>query len=315
VRPLTRAAWIGASIGLCNLSFSSAALVTAQSRDEGQYTIGVDVDLVVFNVTVTDSKGRHVSGLKVSDFRVLEESRPQEIKLFSAEDVPASVGLILDNSGSMRNKRDEVAKSALAFADASNAQDELFVINFNEKVYLGLPAALPFTNDLVQIRSAILRTPPAGQTALYDALVLGVEHLKKGTRDRKALLVLSDGGDNASRRRLDDVLRTAQQSSATIYTIGIYDENDMDRNPGVLRKIAASSGGRAYFPRSLKDLERVWRDIAGGIRSQYTIGYHSNSPKRDGALRKVRIGAGRNGGGLRVTTREGYVAPLDRQIP
>jgi len=191
----------------------------------------------------------------------------------------------------------------------------MFVVKFNENVYLTLPPSIPFTNDLDQIRSALLRTSPAGLTALYDALAVGIEHLKNGTRDRKALVVLSDGGDNASHRRLDDVLQIAKQSSATIYTIGIYDDTDLDRNPGVLRKIADLSGGRAYFPDSLNDLEQVWQDIAGRIRHQYTIGYHSSNPTRDGRFRNVRITAGRNGGqGLRVTTRDGYLAPADKSI-
>jgi Ca-activated chloride channel homolog len=138
--------------------------------------------------------------------------------------------------------------------------------------------------------------------------------LKTGARDRKALVVLSDGGDNASRRRLDDVLQMVQRSSAAIYTIGIYDDTDLDRNPSVLRKIAQVSGGRAYFPKSLRDLERVWRDIAGGIRSQYTIGYHPSNPNRDGMFRKVKITATGNGRDLRVTTRDGYFAPADKSI-
>jgi len=267
-------------------------------------------------VTVTDGKGRHVSGLKASDFQILEENRLQDIKLFNAEDVPANVGLVIDNSGSMRDKSADVAKAALAFADASNSEDEMFVVKFNERVYLGLPPSIPFTNDPNPIRSALLRTAPNGLTALYDALVVGIEHLKTGTRDRKALVVLSDGGDNASRHSLNGLLEIAQQSSATIYTIGIYDDSDMDRNPRVLRKIAALSGGRAYFPDSLDDLEQVWRDIAGGIRNQYTIGYFSRNPNRDGTFRKVKITARLNGGrGLRVTTRDGYLAPATNSIP
>jgi Ca-activated chloride channel family protein len=291
--------------------FSGSAPVPAQEgRDGGRYTIAVDVDLVLFNVTVTDGKGRHISGLAASDFHVYEENHLQDITLFNAEDVPASVGFVIDNSGSMRNKRDVVAKAALSFANASNSEDEMFVVNFNENVYLGLLPSIQFTNDLKQIHSALLQTAPGGMTALYDALAMGIEHLKTGTRDRKALIVLSDGGDNASRRRLDDVIHIGQRSSATIYTIGIYDETDLDRNPRVLRKIAELSGGRAYFPDSLDDMEQVWRDIAGAIRSQYTIGYHSSNPNRDGMFRKVRITAGRNGGhGLRVTTRDGYFAP------
>jgi Ca-activated chloride channel family protein len=306
---------VSAFIGL-SISVSAAAPLPAQQGPErGQYTIAVDVDLVIFNVTVTDGKGRHVSGLKPSDFRVLEENRVQDIKLFNAEDVPVSVGLIIDNSGSMRNKRADVVKAALIFAGASNPDDEMFIVNFNEKVYLGLLPSIRFSNDLNQLRSALLQTAPAGLTALYDALAVGIEHLKTGTRDRKALVVLSDGGDNASRRSLDDVLQIAQRSSATIYTIGIYDESDADRNPRVLRKIAQLSGGRTYFPDSLNDLEQVWRDIAGGIRSQYSIGYHSSNPDRDGRFRRVKITASRGGRGLRVTTRDGYVAPANTSIP
>jgi Ca-activated chloride channel family protein len=312
VRSLILSALISLFIGS-----SSAALVSAQQdRDEGQYAIAVDVDLVVFNVTVTDSRGRHVSGLKAGDFHIYEENRLQEIELFNAENVPASVGLVIDNSGSMHNKRVEVAKAALAFASASNSDDEMFVVNFNENVYLALPPSIPFTNDLARIRSALLQAAPVGLTALYDAIARGIEHLKTGTRYRKALVVLSDGGDNASRRPLDDVLQIAQRSSATIYAIGIYDETNRDRNPRVLRKIAELSGGRAYFPDSLDDLERVWTDIAGAIRSQYTIGYHSSNLNRDGMFRKVKITASRNGGPvLRITTRDGYFAPAAKSIP
>jgi Ca-activated chloride channel family protein len=302
-------------LGSLSISLPAAAPIPArlsvqQGRDEGQYTIGVDVDLVVFNVAVTDGKGRHVSGLKASDFHIYEENRLQDIKLFNAEDIPATVGLIIDSSGSMISKRDDVTKAALAFANASNPDDEMFVVKFNENVYLSLPPSIPFTNDLEQIRSALLRNSPAGLTALYDALAVGIEHLKGGTRERKALVVLSDGGDNASHHQLDDVLQIAKRSSATIHTIGIYDDSDLDRNPGVLRKIAQLSGGHAYFPDSLSDLGQVWEDIAGRIRHQYTIGYHSGNPTHDGRFRNVKITAGKNGGqGLRVTTRDGYLAP------
>jgi len=307
VRPLILLAFIS----LWWINLPGAALGPAGSgRAKEQYTMAVDVDLVVFNVTVTDGKGRHVSGLKVSDFHIHEANGLQKITLFNAEDVPASVGLIIDNSGSMSNKSADVAKAALAFANASNSEDEMFVVNFNERAYLALPPSIRFTNELDEIRSALLRTAPAGLTALYDALVVGIEHLKTGTRYRKALVVLSDGGDNASLRRLNDVFQIAQQSSATIYTIGIYDNTNEDRNPQVLRNIARLSGGRAYFPSSLNDLEQVWRDIAGAIRSQYTIGYYSTNPDRDGMFRKVKITVGRNASrrDLRVTTRDGYLA-------
>ena len=282
-----------------------------QDRDGGDFSISVNVNVALFNVSVTDSRGRHVSGLKASDFRVLENGRPQEIQLFSAEDVPATIGLVMDNSGSMRTKRSDVQRAAIAFVGASNPADELFLVSFNEKVRLGLPQELRFTSDLGQVQFALQQMTPGGLTALYDATAFALEHLKTGTRDRKALVVLSDGGDNASHRKLDDVLEISRRSTATVYTIGIYDENDPDRNPRVLRKIAESSGGRAYFPRTLANLDEVWRDIAGEIRSQYTIGYvPKKSGSGDGTYRSVKIVANQNGGkSLSVTTREGYVLP------
>ena len=288
---------------------AGAALVSAQEgRGEPQLQVALDVDLVVFNVTVTDRRGRSIQGLQRTDFHIDEDGRAQDVALFDANDVPASVGLIVDNSGSMADKRTEVIDAALAFVAASNPRDEMFVVNFNEHAYMGLP--VPFTSDARQIHAALLQRPPTGLTALYDALALGIDHLKAGTRDRKALVVLSDGGDNASHRSLDEVLLNARQSDATIYTIGIYDETDRDQDPRTLRKIGDLSGGHAYFPRALDDLERVWRDIAGGIRNQYTVAYHSSNPARDGAFRKVRITAGRNGKrDLRVAARDGYFAP------
>ena len=293
--------------GLMGLLTASAP--AQQGRDGGQFTISVNVDLAVFNLTVTDKAGRHISGLKATDFRVYEEGKLQDIKLFGAEDAPASVGVIIDNSGSMRDKRLAVTRAALAFVNASNPADEMFLVRFNERVYFGLPSATKFTSDLAQMRSALLLTTPFGMTALYDALSAGIDHLKAGTRDRKALVLLSDGGDNASHQPLDEVLQSALRSNATIYTIGIYDESDDDSNPGVLRKIAQISGGRAYFPKSLDNLEQVWRDIADGIRSQYTIGYSSNNPNHSGGFRKVRIVATRNPHEtLKVTTRAGYLA-------
>jgi len=291
-------------------SLLAGVLVTAQQgRDEEHLTFAVNVDLVVINATVTDGRGRHVAGLTAADFTVSEAGRAQAITLFHAGDAPASIGLVLDNSGSMLDKRADVATAATAFVRARHPDDEMFVVNFNEQASLGLPAAVRFTSDIGMLRSALLKAP-AGLTALYDALAVGLAHVSTGTRDRKALVVLSDGGDNASTRSLDAVVQLARQSSATVYTIGIYDETNRDRNPRALRRIAALSGGRAYFPDEASDLEQVWGDIAGAIRSQYTIGYHSTNPARDGAFHTVAITAARKGERrLRVAAREGYLAP------
>jgi Ca-activated chloride channel homolog len=292
------------------LSVLGTPVPVRQDRDGGDFSISVNVGIALFNVSVSDSKGRHVSGLKASNFHVLENGRSQEIQLFSAEDVPATIGLVMDNSGSMRTKRTDVQRAALAFVNASNPADELFLVTFNENVRMGLPDKLRFTSDPGQFQFALMQMTPGGRTALYDATAAALEHLKSGTLDRKALVVLSDGGDNASRRKLDELLEISRHSTATLYTIGIYDENDPDRNPRVLRKIAESSGGHAYFPKSPAQLDEVWREIAGEIRSQYTIGYVPSRNNGGGTYRSVKIVATQNGGkSLNVDTREGYVLP------
>ncbi len=315
MRALVLTALIGLLLGPPQEAVPVPSGASAQDGDRGQYTIAVDVDLVVFNVSVTDSKGRQVAGLKATDFRILEEGRLQEIKTFSTNEVPATIGLIIDNSGSMMNKRADVVNAALVFVGESHPEDEMFAVNFNENVFLGMPPSIPFTSERARMRSALVRNAPMGLTALYDALALGIEHVSRGTRDRKALVVLSDGGDNASRHSLDDVLEIAKRSNATIYTIGIYDETNRDRNPRVLRKISDLSGGKAYFPGSLGTMERVWRDIASAIRGQYTIGYHSDNPGRDGLFRKVKVTVDPNKGrGLQVATRDGYFAPTGSPV-
>src|SRR5438874_3659957 len=272
-----------------------------------QFTISVDVDLVVFNVTVLDGTRRPVPGLTADSFHIYEDGREQRIRIFQPEDTPATVGLVIDNSGSMSNKRRDVVTAALEFIGASQHDDEMFVVDFNRKAWLGLPDSMPFTNNLSELRATLLQTRTEGTTALYDALELSLNHLKEGTRQRKALVLLSDGGDNASVARLDDVLRMAQQSSATIYCIGIYDPFAKDKNPSVLRKIAKVTGGESYFPTSSADLREIWPRIAGAIRGQYTIAYISSSPSHDGFYRNVKITArDKRGKTLEVRTRPGY---------
>ena len=273
-----------------------------------QYTLSVDVDLVVFNVTVLDNDGRPVSGLTEKDFHIYEDGREEKIKIFQPEDTPASVGLVIDNSGSMTNKRNDVVNAAREFVNASHPEDEMFIVDFNRKAWLGLPPSLVFTTDRSQLRATLSETRAEGTTALYDALKLAIEHLKDGSRQRKALVLLSDGGDNASESKLDDVLKMAQQSSATIYCIGIYDLYQKDRNPGVLKKIAKVTGGEAYFPTTLTGLHAIWPQIAGAIRGQYTLGYVSTNASRDGGYRKVKITATAKRKLLDVRTRPGYEA-------
>jgi len=274
-----------------------------------QFTLSVDVDLVVFNVTVLGRDGRPVTGLAETDFRIFEDGTAQTIKIFQPEDTPSTVGLVIDNSASMTNKRKDVVAAGQEFIAAGQAQDELFILNFNRMPWFALPSTQAFTTDRAQLSNALSQTRAEGTTALYDALKLALEHLNKGTRQRKALVVLSDGGDNASVAKLDDVLFLAQQSSATVYCIGIYDRFQKDRNPSVLRRIARVTGGEAYFPNTLENLRSVWPRIANAIRGQYTIGYVSTNPVRDGAYHKVKITAtDKRGKSLDVRMRSGYNA-------
>lgn len=274
-----------------------------------QFTISVDVDLVVFNVTVLGNDGRPVTGLTADNFRVYEDGREEKIKIFQPEDTPATVGLLIDNSGSMTRKRPDVIAAANAFVEASHPDDEMFIVNFNRRPWLGLPPGKAFTNDAADLRTSLNQMRTEGTTALYDAIDVALRHLKQGSRQRKALVILSDGGDNASQIKLDEALKMAQQSSATIYCIGIYDPNQKDRDPNVLKKIAKITGGESYFPKTLAELHTVWPKIAGAIRGQYTLGYVSSNLARDNVFRKVRIVAtGKRGKILDVRARPGYIS-------
>jgi VWFA-related protein len=273
------------------------------------FTLSVDVDMVLFNVSVTDDQGKSIPGLTKDNFKVYEDGREQTIYSFQPEDVPATVGLVIDNSGSMLNKRTQVMNAALTFLRESNPADEVFILNFNERIWMGLPESVSFSSDRNVLKSALMETRAAGKTALYDAIVRGLTYLEKGTRQRKALVVLSDGGDTASQLDFDSALDRVRKSNATVYAIGIFDPYQKDRNPGILSKITKAAGGEAHFPHGLSDLPEIWGKIAGGIRSQYTIGYYSTNLKADGKYRKVTIKAtGKNRKPLQVHTREGYVA-------
>jgi len=266
--------------------------------------------MVVLPATVQDHKGTLVSGLEKSDFQIYEDGVPQEIKYFSHQDIPVTVGLLIDNSGSMRRKRSDVIAAALAFARSSNPQDQMFVVNFNEKVSFALPDDTPFTDQVPQLEVALSKVAANGETALYDAVAAGFEHLKKGNRDKKILIIVSDGGDNASKNTLPQIMSLIGHPDVIIYTIGIFDEDDADRNPHVLRQLAKDTGGEAFFPQSLNDVLPICERIAHDIRSQYTIAYVPTNRKRDGTYRAVEVKAkAPSRGRVSVRTRAGYYAP------
>lgn len=279
-----------------------------------QFTVAVKVGIVVLHATVLDAKGILVSGLDKENFRVFEDGVPQQIESFTHEDIPVTVGLVVDNSGSMGPKRPEVIAAALAFARSSNPQDQMFVVNFNERVSFGLPDDKLFTDQADDLRVAMSRIAADGRTALYDAVAAALEHLKKGDRDKKVLIVISDGGDNASTHKLAQIMAMAKQSDAIIYTIGLFDEDDPDQNPDALKDLAIATGGDAFLPRSVKDVIPACERIARDIRNQYTITYLPANAKQDGTYRVIQVKAGAPGHRrLLVRTRAGYFASRNSQ--
>jgi Ca-activated chloride channel family protein len=280
-----------------------------QDLDSESLRISVDVALVVLHATVTDRQGGFVSDLDRQGFEVYENGVLQRILLFSNEDIPVTVGLVIDHSTTMRPKLAEVSAAARTFVRSSNRDDELFVVNFNETVSLGLPGTIRFTSNTAELESAIGAQPTEGQTALYDAIAGALDELRAGSRDKKVLIVVSDGGDNASARSLAQVTKRAAQSSAVIYTIGLFDEDDPDQNPGVLRRLAQATGGEAFLPGQIGEVVAICERIARDIRHQYTIGYVPANPARDGAFRAIRVFARtKDHGKLSVRTRTGYIA-------
>ncbi len=279
-----------------------------QDRDSESVRISVDVALVVLHATVTDREGGFVSDLGEQNFEVYENGVPQRIQVFKNEDIPVTVGLVVDHSSTMRPKLVEVSAAARTFVRSSNRDDEMFVVNFNEKVSLGLPASLRFTNSTTELEKAITNTRGGGETALYDAIARALEELQAGSRDRKVLIVISDGGDNASLHNLDQVMKLAGQSSAVIYTVGLFDPEDPDRNPGVLKRLAQATGGEAFLPGQLSDVVAICERIARDIRHQYTIGYVPASLPGS-VYRSIRVRArAKDRGNLSVRTRTGYIA-------
>jgi Ca-activated chloride channel family protein len=272
----------------------------------GRQVISSEVNLVILPVTVTDKSDHFVSGLDVSNFQVYEDGRQQKISLFRHEDTPVTAGVVVDHSGSMAAKRDDVIAGAVAFVQGGNPQDREFVVNFSDSVTFGLPTSVPFTNSVEDLKAALLKTPVSGETALYDALAAALERLKTAPLDKKALLLISDGGDNTSKHTFSQVLRMAQSFSVIIYAIGLFDENSADQNPRVLEKLTKETGGKAYFPKSSSEVASVCRQIAEDVRHQYTLGYSPEGYDHPG-YRKIRIKVNAPAEGkLYVRTRPGY---------
>ena len=268
-------------------------------------------DLVVLHVNVFDGRSDAVPNLSQEAFTILEDGKPQTISFFNSADVPVSVGLVLDNSGSMIARQKMVVAGGVAFAKASHPEDEVFVVIFNENVRFGLPQTVPFTKNAVLVHSALSRFPPGGKTALHDAVVAAIDHLENAQHQKRVLIVLSDGEDNASLVSKADMLDKAARSNTIIYTVSNRTAGltggDGDR--GLLRKLADTSGGIAYFPRDDDDVVSAFEEIAQNIRRGYALGYVPSDTAHDGGFRRVTVRVRAPGHtNLKVRARDGYLA-------
>lgn len=260
-----------------------------KKQEDQDYTIRTTSRLVLLDASVKSPAGGFVSGLTKDSFKAYEDGKLQQITQFGGADQPVTVGIAVDESGSMGPKRQEVIAAAIEFIRASNPHDEIFIVNFNEKARRGLPDIVPFSDNITELGKALWRGRPEGRTALYDAIELSLHQLDMGRRDRKALVVISDGGDNVSTHKWPEVTHDVLGSLVTIYTVGIFDEEDPERNPAVLRKLAQVSGGAAYFPHTLDEVVPVCQQIAKDIRERYTIGYIP--PSEGKPMRHVKVEA------------------------
>jgi Ca-activated chloride channel family protein len=270
------------------------------------FVIRSEVRLVLLDVSVKDQAGAFVAGLSRDNFAVFENGMAQPMTVFAADDVPVTVGILVDESRSMTPKRADVLRAAETFIEARNRQDEVFVLNFNDSVKRGLPDGVLFSDDMDQLRSALYRGIPKGMTALNDAVADGLKQLELGRRDKKTLIVISDGGDNASRQTRRETLDMVERNAATIYTIGLFEAGDLDWNPSLLKQLARISGGEAHFPTDPEGMVAACRGIAEDIRTRYTIGYLPPAGN-GGALRHIRVSVAAPGRSrLTARTRERY---------
>jgi Ca-activated chloride channel family protein len=274
----------------------------------------VESTLVQIPVSVLDKAGRPINDLTKEHFSIVEDKTPQTISLFKREDVPMSVGLVIDNSGSMRRKRDRVNSAALTFVRESNPEDETFIVNFDDTAYVDQE----FTGSIGDLMDALDNFDTRGETALYDAIYLAADKaVKQGRRDTKALLLISDGLDNRSKYKYDDVLKKLKESRVTMYAIGLGDDAPKGlfappdkKAQQILSSLAEITGGLAYFPKSMDEVEELCRQIARDLRNRYTLGYTPSNTKLDGAWREVKVAVTPSKAGkVDARHKPGYFAP------
>ena len=291
---------------------------TPKSEKQPTQTLKVDVELVLVNATVTDSLNRYVSGLEGNHFQIWEDKIEQKVEYFSAEDVPISIGVIFDVSGSMKDKISTARQAAATFLKTGNPEDEYFLVEFANRPEV----ASDFTTDVTKLQSKLIMTPAKGMTAMYDSVYLGLEKLKEGTNPKKALLLITDGEDNRSRYTFQNVKEFVKEQDVQIYSIGIVDEWNSQLGAGktgraMIEELAELTGGQAFFPDSVYELEDICTKIAVELKNQYVIGYHTTNGAKDGKWRKIRVKVNPPKGiqRLNVRAKQGYYAPRADAAP
>jgi VWFA-related protein len=299
---------------LVAVSLAGAAVYAQQAKPAQDDTGAIfrsDTRLVVCHTTVVDKNGHLVTDLPQSAFTVYENGVTQPIKSFKREDVPVSMGLIIDNSGSMRDKRARVEAAAATLAKDSNPQDEVFVVNFNDEAFLDNPHGKDFTSNIKEIEEALTRIDSRGGTAMRDAIRMSIDHLKeKAHKDKKVLVVVTDGNDNSSVISLENLVKSAQQSEVLLYGVGLLSEEERreaKRAERALTDLAVATGGETFFPKEVGEVEKIAHQVARDIRSQYTIIYSPTNAAMDGSYRTIKVSVNAPGR-LTARTRSGYYA-------
>jgi len=300
----------GCSIVLLSIRAQNVNEAVNGAVGRQDFNVRVHSELVLLDVSVKEAKGGYVSTLKKENFQIYENGKRQTITQFGQEDTPITVGLVLDDSRSMRPKRKEVIDSALAFIDSSNPRDEMFVTHFNDRVRRGLPSEILFSDDPEVLRKALWNSPAEGMTSLYDGVLDALHQLESGKQDKKSLVVITDGGDNASKHGVREVVDAVRSTRAILYVVGIFDSEDPDRNPYLLRRLANISGGIAYIPNDLSELDGICRGIAKDIRNRYSIGYVPVRADEKSALRTIKVSiTGMGNQKFEVHARSSYLLP------
>jgi VWFA-related protein len=298
---------LGAALA-CGAMFGQQNPLRTASEESGVFR--ADTRLVVCHTTVADRTGHLVTDLPPTAFSVTENGVRQQIKAVQREDVPVALGLVIDNSGSMAPKRAQVEAASLALVKASNPQDEVFVVNFNDEVFLDMPPGVPFTHDLKTLQDGLKRIDSRGGTAMRDAIQMSVEHLKLAHQDKKVIVVVTDGDDNYSEITLEDLVKSAQTAGVLIYSVGLLADEEpraAHQAKHALETLAEATGAAAFFAKDVSEVDALGRQVARDIRNQYIVQYSPANQVMDGKFRTIKI-AVKAQGGLTVRTRPGYWA-------